>query len=86
MIGTRLAHHEITSHLGTRGMDEVYLATDTRLKRQVCHQEAASVTADAERLARFQREAEVLAVLNHPNIAAIYRLEDAESRENQPQS
>ena len=58
-------------------MGEVYQATDTKLKRQVAIKVLpASVAADAERLARFQREAEVLASLNHPNIAAIYGLEE----------
>ena len=57
-------------------MGEVYRATDTNLKRQVAIKVLpASVASDAERLARFQREAEVLAALNHPNIAAIYGLE-----------
>ena len=59
-------------------MGEVYRATDTRLKRQVALKVLpTSVTTDAERLARFQREAEVLAALNHPNIAAIYGVEDS---------
>jgi len=58
-------------------MGEVYRATDTRLKRQVALKVLpAAVTADADRLARFQREAEVLASLNHPNIAGIYGVED----------
>src|SRR6476619_1727965 len=57
-------------------MGEVYRATDTNLKRSVAIKVLpASVSGDADRLARFQREAEVLAVLNHPNIAAIYGLE-----------
>jgi serine/threonine protein kinase len=57
-------------------MGEVYRATDTNLKRQVAIKVLpASVAGDAERLARFQREAEVLAALNHPNIAAIHGLE-----------
>src|ERR1700737_202514 len=58
------------------GMGEVYRATDSNLKRSVAIKVLpASVAGDAERLARFQREAEVLAALNHPNIAAIYGLE-----------
>src|SRR5438045_7730319 len=59
-------------------MGEVYRATDTNLKRQVAIKVLpASVASDVDRLARFQREAEVLATLNHPNIAAIYGLEKA---------
>ena len=61
-------------------MGEVYRATDTKLKREVAVKVLPShVAADAERLARFQREAEVLASLNRPNIAAIYGLEEADS-------
>ena len=60
-------------------MGEVYLATDTKLKRQVAIKVLPhSMVADRDRLARFQREAEVLASLNHPNIAAIYGLEESE--------
>ena len=60
-------------------MGEVYQATDTNLKRQVAIKVLPdSLSADAERLARFQREAEVLAALNHPNIAHVYGLERAE--------
>jgi serine/threonine-protein kinase len=74
--GTRLGPYEIVSALGAGGMGEVYRATDTRLKRQVAIKILpASLAADRERLARFQREAEVLASLNHPNIAGIYGLE-----------
>ena len=59
-------------------MGEVYRATDTKLKRQVAIKILPpSLAADADRLARFQREAEVLASLNHPNIAAIYGLEES---------
>ena len=68
--------YEITAPIGKGGMGEVYQAADTNLKRQVAIKVLpASVAGDAERLARFQREAEVLAALNHPNIAAIYGLE-----------
>ena len=74
--GTRLGPYEILSALGAGGMGEVYRATDTNLKRQVALKVLpASLAGDADRLARFQREAEVLAALNHPNIAAIYGLE-----------
>src|SRR5262245_28232335 len=59
-------------------MGQVFRATDTRLKRQVAIKVLPpSLAADADRLARFQREAEVLASLNHPNIAAIYGLEES---------
>ena len=59
-------------------MGQVYRATDTKLKRQVAIKILPpSLAADADRLARFQREAEVLASLNHPNIAAIYGLEES---------
>jgi hypothetical protein len=76
--GTRLGVYEVTEQIGAGGMGEVYRATDTKLKRQVAIKILPpSVAADADRLARFQREAEVLASLNHPNIAAIYGLEDS---------
>ena len=76
--GTRLGPYAITAQIGEGGMGEVYRATDTKLKRDVAVKVLPShVAADPERLARFQREAEVLASLNHPNIAAIYGLEDA---------
>jgi hypothetical protein len=75
-LGSRLGPYEVTAQIGVGGMGEVYRATDTNLKRAVAIKVLpASVAADAERLARFQREAEVLASLNHPNIAAIYGLE-----------
>jgi serine/threonine protein kinase/Tol biopolymer transport system component len=78
--GTRLGPYDILAPLGAGGMGEVYRATDTRLKRQVALKILpAALAADPDRLARFQREAEVLASLNHPHIAAIYGLEDAPS-------
>jgi len=74
--GTRLGPYEVSTQIGVGGMGEVYKATDTNLKRSVAIKVLpASVSGDAERLARFQREAEVLASLNHPSIAAIYGLE-----------
>ncbi len=75
-IGTRLGPYEIVAAIGAGGMGEVYRATDGNLKRSVAIKVLpASVAGDTDRLARFQREAEVLAALNHPNIAAIYGLE-----------
>jgi eukaryotic-like serine/threonine-protein kinase len=74
--GTRLGPYEVTAQIGVGGMGEVYRATDSNLKRAVAIKVLPeSVAADTERLARFQREAEVLASLNHPNIAAIYGLQ-----------
>jgi len=76
--GTRLGSYEVTAQLGVGGMGEVYRATDTRLKREVAIKVLpAALADDRERLARFQREAEVLASLNHPNIAAIHGLEES---------
>ena len=76
--GTRLGPYEVTGPLGAGGMGEVYRATDTKLKRQVAIKILpADLAADAGRLARFQREAEVLASLNHPHIAAIYGFEES---------
>ena len=74
--GTRIGPYEVVGSLGAGGMGEVYRATDTNLKRQVAIKMLPpAVVSDAARLARFQREAEVLAALNHPNIAAIYGFE-----------
>src|SRR6187549_849241 len=76
--GTRLGPFEITAQIGVGGMGEVYRATDTNLARQVAIKVLPeAVAADADRLARFDREAKTLAALNHPNIAAIYGLERA---------
>src|SRR5262245_44105430 len=77
--GTRLGSFEIADVLGAGGMGEVYRARDTRVRRAVALKILpASFAADADRVPRFQREAELLASLNHPNIAAIYGLEDAD--------
>jgi serine/threonine protein kinase len=74
--GNRVGPYEVATQIGAGGMGEVYRATDTNLKRAVAIKVLPeAVAADAERLTRFQREAEVLATLNHPNIAAIYGLE-----------
>jgi serine/threonine-protein kinase len=76
--GTRLGSYEILSALGAGGMGEVYRARDTRLDRGVAIKLLPSaVAADPDRVARFEREAKVLASLNHPHIAGIYGLEDA---------
>src|SRR5262245_50567941 len=81
MIGTKLAHYEITSHLGSGGMGDVYQATDTKLGRSVAIKFLPEAFShDGERVTRFQREARVLAALNHPNIATIYGLEDSDGR------
>src|SRR5437867_2388281 len=79
--GTRLGPYEILTPLGAGGMGEVYRARDTRLNRDVASKVLpAAFAADAERMARFEREAQVLASLNHPNIAAIYGMEEADGR------
>ena len=77
--GTTLGPYAITAKIGEGGMGEVYRATDTKLKREVALKILPDAFAsDPERLARFQREAYVLASLNHPGIAAIYGIEEAE--------
>src|SRR5262245_60685681 len=77
-LGTRLGSYEIVSPIGAGGMGEVYRARDSKLNRDVAIKVLpAAFAGDAARLARFQREAQVLASLNHPNIAAIYGLEES---------
>src|SRR6185436_3218848 len=72
-----IAHYRITSKLGEGGMGAVYRATDTKLSRDVAIKVLPDTFAtDPDRLARFTREAQVLASLNHPNIAAIYGVEE----------
>ena len=80
MIGTTLAHYRITGELGSGGMGEVWRAEDEKLGRQVALKVLpVDVAQDPERLARFEREAKVLASLNHPNIAHLYGLETVAS-------
>src|SRR5712671_4108787 len=81
MIGTKLAHYEITSHIGSGGMGDVYQATDSKLGRSVAIKLLPEVfTHDQDRVSRFEREARVLASLNHPNIAAIHGIEETGGR------
>ena len=78
--GTRLGHYDVTALLGEGGMGQVWQATDTQLGRQVALKILPDAfAADPDRLARFKREAQILASLNHPNIAQIYGIEEAEA-------
>ena len=82
MIGRTLGHYEIIEPLGAGGMGEVYRAHDTTLKRDVAIKVLPEdLSADVERLARLEREAWLLAALNHPNIATIYGLEEVEAED-----
>ncbi len=77
--GTTLGPYSVTAKIGEGGMDEVYRARDTKLDRDVALKVLPQAfTDDPDRLARFEREAKVLASLNHPNIGHIYGLEEAE--------
>ncbi len=76
--GSRLGAYEVLSAIGAGGMGEVYRARDTKLHRDVAIKVLPDLfAADSDRLARFEREAQVLAALNHPNIAQVYGLEDS---------
>jgi serine/threonine protein kinase len=78
MIGKTFGHYEILSAIGKGGMGEVWKARDTQLGREVAIKTLPDdVASDPERLARFRREAELLASLNHPNIATIHGLEES---------
>ncbi len=78
MLAQTIAHYRIQAKIGAGGMGEVYRATDTRLNRDVAIKVLPEALArDPERMARFEREAKVLASLNHPNIASIYGLEES---------
>ena len=79
LVGRSLAHYRVTAAIGAGGMGEVYRATDTKLGREVALKVLPSeVRQDPARLARFRREATLLASLNHPNVAAIHGLEEAD--------
>src|SRR5437773_8324064 len=81
MIGTKLGHYEITTHLGSGGMGDVYQAIDTKLGRSVAIKFLPEAFSNNnEHVARFEREAHVLASLNHTNIAAIHGLEESGGR------
>ena len=81
-IGSRLGHYAVTALIGEGGMGQVYQATDMKLNRQVALKILPEAFAsDPDRLARFQREAQVLASLNHPNIAAIHGLEESDGQQ-----
>jgi serine/threonine protein kinase len=78
VVGVRLGVYEVVGTLGEGGMGEVYRASDTRLQRDVALKILPEAFArDPDRLARFEREARVLASLNHPNIAQIFGLEES---------
>src|SRR5438093_2247945 len=76
--GTRLGPYEVQSAFGAAGRGEVYRARDTRLRRDVAIKILPETfAADPDRIARFQREAELLAALNHPNVACVYGVEES---------
>jgi serine/threonine protein kinase len=84
-VGTKLGLYEILALIGAGGMGEVYRARDSRLNRDVAIKTLPAAFADdADRMARFQREAQVLAALSHPHIAAIYGLGRKVSISNGP--
>ncbi len=79
MIGKTLSHYKVLEKIGQGGMGEVYRAEDTNLSRDVAIKVLPEqFTQDPQRLARFEREAKLLASLNHPNIAAIHSFEHAD--------
>jgi serine/threonine protein kinase len=80
-IGQTISHYRILQKIGVGGMGEVFFADDTTLDRKVALKFLPDVfTGNPERMARFEREAKLLAFLNHPNIATIYGLEQADGK------
>jgi serine/threonine protein kinase len=81
LLGLTVAHYQISSFIGSGAMGEVYRARDTKLKRDVAVKVLpAGYSRDPDRVSRFQREAEALATLNHPNIASIYDVAELNQR------
>ena len=81
MVGTTISHYTITEKIGRSGMGEVYRATDTKLNRDVGLKVLPEAFAqDQQRMARFSREVQVLASVNHPNIATFHGLEEADGK------
>jgi serine/threonine protein kinase len=81
VIGRTIAHYRVQEKIGAGGMGEVYRAQDIRLDRDIAIKVLPEIFArDAERMVRFEREAKVLASLNHPNIATIYGVEESNAR------
>ena len=80
-VGDRLGHYDVTALIGEGGMGEVYRARDTKLDRDVALKVLPQAfTEDPDRLARFQREAKVLASLNHPNISTVHDIGEVDGR------
>src|SRR3982750_1562566 len=81
MIGDTLSHYRVTSKLGAGGMGEVFRATDSKLNRDVALKLLPETfSSEPDRMARFHREAQLLASLSHPNIAGVYGLEQSGGR------
>ena len=87
MIGKELLHYKITDRIGKGGMGEVYAAEDSKLHRKVALKVLPQdLAGDSERRARFEREARVIAALNHPNIVTVFSVDEADhvARTNVP--